>query len=466
MARILGAAFGVASLALTYALTRVYRGGRPNGWDALGALALVASAHFAVWCSGGLETQMFSALALGGITLYLAEHAGRVRRRLSGLLFALAAMTRPEGAMLFALTCLHQLGANVVGEGRLLPRPRELAWLAWFVVPFGLYFAWRYRYYGYPFPNTFYIKAGGGAAASAARWGLPYLGDFLRETKLYLLAPLLLLYRPRTLPSALAPAAPAAGARGLAPRFVWGYLALIAIPFTAYVVLVGGDFMALGRFFAPLLPLAAFLAQELARELAEGGGNPGRPPDAWHPARVAVAAAVLVGLCAWNSAGAYRESRRMSYRRWGLDTVAYLDRFARDRILIGRWLRRFLPASTYLAVGGAGAIVYASRMKALDTYGLNDRYIAHSTPAVGDRPGHTKTAPEDYILRERPDLMCHQAKHQDHPYRAPPHEAEHWRQRGYRWVCLDPPGLRPAYYCCLKRLAADLGPLFPREAGT
>jgi arabinofuranosyltransferase len=461
MARVLGAACGVAVLLLVTAISRVYRGGRATGWDLLAALLLPAMAPFAIWCSGGLETQLFTALIIGGVALYLAEHAGRVRWRLSGLLFALAAMTRPEGLMFFGLTGLHLLGANLLGERRLRPRLAELGWLAGFVVPFGLFFLWRYSYYGYPFPNTYYIKAAGGAA-SAAKWGLPYLWDFVRENRLYVLLALLPLFRPRTTWSPAEAGSPASSARGLRPVFLWSYVALLVVPFCAYVVLVGGDFMAMGRFLVPVLPLCALFAQEALRELVEWPGGR-RAPDRWRPARFAVVAALLLGLLSANSVALHRESRKLGYRRWGLDTVAYLDRFARDRILIGAWMRRNLPRDTYLAVGGAGAIVYASRLRALDTFGLNDAWIAHQTPPSGDRPGHTKSAPDDYLLKQRPDLMCHIAKHQDVPFTFPD---PHWRQRGYRWVCLDPPGLRPAYYCCLKRLDRDLGPLFPREVGS
>ncbi len=487
MSRVLGAAFGAIGLLLVYVIARLYRGGRPSPWEALAPLLLAASASFAVWCSGGLETQLFAALVLGGVALYLAEEARRVRRRWSGLLFALAAMTRPEGLFLFALTGLHRVGANLASERRLLPRLGEVLWVLGFLVPYGAYFLWRYRYYGYPFPNTYYIKAGGGATASAVKWGLPYLWDFLRDSKLYALAPLLLGFWPRTSwrrgeaagPAASSRSAPqgreAQGPRVVRPAFLWSYLALLVLPFTAYLVLVGGDFMAMGRFFVPVLPLLLLLGAEAARETcerprraaradaaAEGGL---RAPDAWRASRFVPVAALLVGLAVWNSVLLKRESERPAYRRWGLDTVSYLDRFAADRILVGRWMRKHLPPDTYLAVGGAGAIVYASRLKALDTFGLNDRFIAHRTPPVGDRPGHMKTAPDDYLMREKPDLMCHQAHHQDVPYQPPPFEELHWRARGYRWVCLDPPGLRPAYYCCLKRLDRALGP-WPAEVGS
>jgi hypothetical protein len=246
------------------------------------------------------------------------------------------------------------------------------------------------------------------------------------------------------------------------PGFVWSYVALVALPYALYVALVGGDFMTMGRFFVPVLPLLALFVQEGLRELFD---RPHSAADAWSPLRFGCVTVPLVALLIVNSVGLFRENQKQSYRRWGLDTIAYLKKFADDRIKVGTWMRRNLPAETYLAVGGAGAIVYASRLKALDTFGLNDKWIAHNTPRAGDRPGHTKFAPEHYILKERPDLMCHQAKHQDWPYKPPGGRDAYWRSRGYGWVCIGPPGLRPAYYCCLKRLGRDLGP-FPAEEGS
>jgi len=509
MARMLGAGFGVAVLVLTYVLTRLYRGGRADPWDSLGAVALASTAGFALWCSGGLETQMFTALMLGGMTLYFAERAGCVRWRLSGLVLALSAMTRPEGLMVFGLTGLHLVVSNLVGQRRLRPRLAELWWLLGFLVPFGLFFLWRHSYYGYPFPNTYYVKAGGAASASALKWGVPYLWDFVRDNKLYLLAPLLLLLlvlRPRTAwsrdgaPTATGArsagslswsAGRARGTQTARPAFLWSYLGLVGVVYAAYVVLVGGDFMALGRFFVPVAPILALLLQESLREAVQRwpfGPDPPTPPASswratgacqrnaprqpggghrragWRPLRFGAVVALLTGLLVANSVGRYGDNQKLAYYRWGLDTIAYLRKFADDRILIGRWMRRNLPRDTFLAVGGAGAIVYASRLRSLDTFGLNDLWIAHNMPRTGDRPGHTKSAPEHYILQQKPDLMCHQAKHQDWPYRPPAHEAQYWRSRGYGWVCIAPEGLRPSHYCCLKRLSRDLGP-WPAETG-
>ncbi len=463
--RVLGVMFALGTLVLVHLVTRLYRGGRPTGWDYLSPGLLAASGTFAVWCSSGLETQMFAFWILLGATLYLAEHQGRVRWHFSGCVFALAAMTRPEGLLLMGLTGLHRAGANLIVERRVLPRLGEVGWAAGFLIPFGIFFAWRYSYYGYPFPNTYYIKAGEGATASLARWGLPYLWDFIVDNRLYALPLLVPLFWPRSCRAGQ-------GKGGVHPWFFWTYVGLITLTYAAYVTSVGGDFMAMGRFFLPILPFLALFTQEGLREALERP-RAGRAPDQWRPIPMVIISALLLGGVGYNSKLLHTESKKQGYRRWGLDTVAYLGKFADDRILIGTWMRHNLPKDTYLAVGGAGAIVYASRLRSLDTYGLNDAWIAHETPRVGDRPGHGKTAPLHYLLEQKPDLMCHEAKQFDWPYKPSPGEDEIWRSRGYHWVCIKPnrldielfppeltPGytMRPSHYCCLKRMDKALGP--------
>ncbi|MCA9668215.1 MAG: hypothetical protein KC503_21630 [Myxococcales bacterium] len=460
MSLVFGAVFGAAAMVLVVVLTRVYRGGRQNGWDFLAALLLPTWGTYAVWCSGGLETQMFCALAMGGVTLYVAEHAGRTKRRWSGLLFALAAMTRPEGMMLFGLTGMHRLATNLIGERRLLPTKAEIFWVLGFLVPFGIFFAWRYSYYGWPLPNTYYVKSGGGLAI-LKRWGLPYLWDFVNQNRLYVLAPLLFVFRPRTdYDRTRDDSELGAGEhQGVRPAFVWSYVALLVLPYVGYVAWMGGDFMAMGRFFLPIMPLLAFFAQEALREVVERFPRPwSRERAGFHAPRFAVVALLLVGLGIVNSAGLYRANKKLRYHRWGLDTIAYLKKFADDRVIIGNYMRKHLPKDTYYSVGGAGASVYASRLKALDAFGLSDEWIAHHVPAGSSRPGHSKFAPEHYVMRRKPDLLCHIGKHVDYLYRPRRWEVQSWRRKGYRWVCLNPPNVRPRYYCCLKRIDRDLGP--------
>jgi arabinofuranosyltransferase len=418
---------------------------------------------FAVWCSGGLETQMFTALGLAGMVLYLAEQSAGVRGHWSGLAFAFAAMTRPEGLLLFGLTGLHRVALKLIRR-QWLPSRQDIGWALGFVIPFGLFFLWRYSYYGYPFPNTFYAKGDSGWA-TARRWGLPYLWDFIQLNRFYVALPLLLpLLRART--AGFGRTAPSGTRAGMRPAVLWSYVALIGLTYGSYIVYVGGDFMAMGRFFVPLMPLVALFVQEGLREAAEGfpwfGRRSGwrRPSErGWRPARLAVVALLVLGAGIANSVALWRENQKMPYMRSGMETIRYLKKFADDRILVGRWMREHLPADTYYSVGGAGASIYASRMKALDVFGLTNEWIAHNVRSgPGGRPGHAKYAPMSYIMRERPDLLCHAGRHQDWMFRPSRADARNWRLRGYRWVCMDPQGLRPQYYCCLKRIDRDLGP--------
>lgn len=445
MSQVLGSLFGSIVLICVYVFTRIYRGGKQTGWDFLAVLILSAMAGFAVWCSGGLETQLFTALSFSGMTLYIAEHSNYVQKRWSGFVFALSAMTRPEGIMLFVLTGLHWLVNNLFVKKCIFPSKKDIFWILGFVIPFGLYFAWRYFYFGYLFPNTFYVKAGESNWLIAKKWGFLYLWDFVHHNKLYVLAPFILFFRPQT-----AYKEENVSHRGVTPAFVWTYVAVIMLCYTSYIVWVGGDFMTMGRFFVPILPLLAFLAQEVLREVVER--FPRREPQTWRPIRMIPVAFILIGLLIWNSTLLYKANQKQNYYRWGLDTIAYLKKFADDRILIGTWMRQIFPKDTYISVGGAGAIVYASRFKALDSFGLNNEWIAHKAPRGGDRPGHGKFAPESYVLEQKPDLICHIGKHQDYQYRPSHGEEKLWQSRGYKWVCLTPPGLRPSNYCCLKRI--------------
>ncbi len=115
---------------------------------------LAVSAQFATWTGSGLE------IALMNLLLALAIWRTLVELRTgwwpaSALLWLAVALCRPE-AILYAAaagftTMVYQLRS---GRG-LLP---TVQWLVLFFVPFGLYHAWRYSYFAWEFPNTYYAK--------------------------------------------------------------------------------------------------------------------------------------------------------------------------------------------------------------------------------------------------------------------------------------------------------------------
>lgn len=389
--RVLAALSGAATLLLVLRLAR-----RADDTTlAFAAPALLAALPgFAAWSSGGLETALFTALGLCGVALQLRD-----RSAAAGVVFALSAMTRPEGALLFAAAT----AAELLHTRR--PNPRLYAA---FLIPFSAFYAWRFWYYGHPFPNTFYIKAE--MSGASLRRGGRYLLGFARESGLWATIPLLALYRARD--------------RRLALH------SLVLVPlYACYVASVGGDFMALHRFLVPIAPHLALIVHD---------GLRGR---AW----LRYVAVALIALAAGNAVRVDRDTLGFVGARDGIDSIAYLRKFADDRVIIGRWMRDNFPADTYVAVGGAGALPYASGFRALDSFGLSDAYIAHHVRPAGDRPGHQKVAPLSYLLRRMPDLICFP-------------QLAALRDHGYRSICMKPPGL-DAPYCCLERAGRGLEPL-------
>jgi hypothetical protein len=248
MSRVLGTTFAVATFGTAAWMSRRLRpddeGGDWSWWDALPALILAGVPGYACWSSGGLETQMFAFLVTLGAAWHLDEMLDdRPPRARTGLVFALAALTRPEGSLLFALTVLHRAFVTFA-RGRFSLGRAELRFVGAFLVLVVPHFLWRRWYYGWWLPNTFYIKSSG--VGGAWQQGGYYLGRVVEQFHLWVVPILVfvafLVERPRGL------------------RLLVGYAALVVTVFAIYVASVGGDFMGLYRFVMPVMPLIAIVA--------------------------------------------------------------------------------------------------------------------------------------------------------------------------------------------------------------
>jgi hypothetical protein len=417
--RCFGALFAVLTLAAVVWMSRRLHagtGGESSPWQLVAPLLLAGCGGFACWASGGLETQLFTFLTTLGFGLYLDD------RRSSALVFALAAMARPEGNLFFALCVLHRL---VTARGRRI----DLRWIGLYLAVYAPYFAWRWWYYHWPLPNTFYIKSSGGTGSFAR--GLRYLGRFAHDYGPWFLVPLLV--------------PPARAARRL-----WLLAWMVALGFGAYVASVGGDFMGLYRFLVPALPLLALVAQEALRRI------PG-------PRLVAPALTFLVLLvyAGWSAQVTHRANTlvRDDPPGSGIDMPGFLRRFTADRARIGRWFASYVQPDDKMSVGGAGAQVFYAGIPAIDAFGLSDEYVAHHVPSRSNRPGHQKWAPDSYILSRHPTILCHLYKITAVPYVPSPVEVQSWRNQGWRWVSVRIPGLDPPYYNFLLRRDRSLGPI-------
>ncbi|PJZ84088.1 hypothetical protein [Leptospira harrisiae] len=179
--------------------------------------------HLHIFATSGLETSLFTFLVCFGLLLWEKES------NLLFLLFLLAALVRPEGALFLFIASLDWMF-------------RKRSWIP---VLFGVLFlgflGFRYFYYGDLLPNTFYAKGNKGAYFSQ---GIYYLFYFLKSYPLYLFV--LVLFGVQTF-------------KRLKYQKKNRFLISSVLLYIFYVLYVGGDFMGI-RFWIPILPYISYLA--------------------------------------------------------------------------------------------------------------------------------------------------------------------------------------------------------------
>ncbi len=380
----LGILFSVATLGLVYQFFRL-TSLRDSLAPLIAALCLAVDGSFALWAVSGMETSMFAFLVLAALTSYVWEWQTGRPGFLSGTLLALAAMTRPEGVLVLAVVVVHQAAARLVVKRQLVVMA-DVARIGGFLGLYVPYFLWRFYYYGFLLPNTFYAKVTVREAGFQHQRGLKYLVTFMRLHLGWLLPV-----------AAIVPVI-----KGKLTFWFTSLLVLVVV-YVSYILYVGGDW-SVGRFFVPILPPAYILvATGLAeaywsvRRWMRAGTDSSRGHVLLRIAATAVGVVGLVALLGFSSLRGEHELFVASFQA---------ARATQARVAMGRWLRDNVPGDTYVAVDAAGQIPYYSRLRALDMFGVNDVHTAHlEVETMGQGvPGHEKFD-FDYIMWRRPDLI-------------------------------------------------------------
>ncbi len=381
----LGAAFGVATLWLVYQFCRLSLPSEPM-IPILATLCLALDGSFALWAVSGMETTMFAFLVLGGLACHVWEEQRSKRGFLSGAVIALAAMTRPEGLLVFVVVMLHQVLDRLVVR-RQLPSSAELAKAGAFLSIYLPYFLWRYYYYGFLLPNTFYAKVTVQDVGAQYRRGLGHLATFGRLHLGWML-PLL----------ALVPV--------FKRRLSFWVTALLAVTlaYLGYIVYVGGDW-SVGRFFVPVLPPGYILiATGLTETYTTVKGWLGRLTQS-RPGGVTALRSSALALLALGYVILFNSSSLCGEHELFV-THFQAARATHARVAMGKWLAGNVPEDTYIAVDAAGQIPFHSGLRTLDMFGVNDVHTAHiKVEEMGSGvPGHEKFD-FDYIMWRQPDLI-------------------------------------------------------------
>lgn len=369
-ARVLSVAAG-ALLVLLTSRAVVQVSGERRGAAIGGSLLLGCLAPLAVWSTSGMGTAPFLLAAIG---LHVALFCPRPRPLLAMVAAVLVVLLRADGAYWVAVSGTTGI---LLGGRPGLRRAALLASLAGAAV-FLAHLGWREWVYGDWLPNTARVKVG--LSAYTLGRGASYLTHFLA-----------------TFPGV---------ALALFIGLMWGredLPTLIAVLASlAYPVLVGGDFMAFGRFVLPALPLTCLLFARGASRLGD------------------LRALLLAGACVLLNLGPAYDTHlvpeplreavhvrhnapefRSEYGQW-LAMKQNADRWS----LVGRGLAAYTLPEATVVTGGIGAIGFFSGRFLYDQNGLVTREVALGPVADDERsPGHDKAVPPEYFLKDAPTFL-------------------------------------------------------------
>jgi arabinofuranosyltransferase len=259
------------------------------------------------------------------------------------------------------------------------------------VLSMSLLITFRYLYYGYPLPNTFYAKIDGSLTDRLTGAWVQFKNIlFEKGLFLYLMifiagaiwALIRMIFRK--------PSLSAASGFSLFLFFFW----------LAYWFYVGGDVF-VDRFLIILFPLGMFICWDLIR---------------YWTTNCMVYILTFLTLLGWQLSPILRDDRfKYAYPKYDM----WVD--------LGKFIGERYPGKV-LAAGGVGKIPFYSRLTTIDMLGLCDVKIGHEK-VKKFIVGHSKFNPE-YVLSRKPDLIALWIDHRmNYEFWFPPKQSEAY---GYR----------------------------------
>jgi arabinofuranosyltransferase len=196
-------------------------------------------------------------------------------------------------------------------------------------------------------------------------------------------------------------------------------IALSGLAFPVFAVLVGGDFMCMGRLLVPGLPIQALALCAALRDLAAGAAWRGLACGTFALSGAAVGLLPAASVLpfgpgrdveqvprAWLQALHFRLNvpvARTETEQWRMQKE-HAERLRRD----GRALAMHTQPGESIVLGAIGAIGYEMELFVYDCYGLVTREVAE-LPAKDRKlsPGHERHVRRNFFAARRPTYMDH-----------------------------------------------------------
>ncbi len=355
----------------------VFKIARESGVGHVGALLcsfLVGSAtSLAYFSMSGLETLLYTFLLLLAVTLNKKFIAAPSKGTLWILYIVLlcVAITRPEGILFLLISSVYHAGQGLrqkKGEALKTTLPVPLLFLSLYAG----FIVLRYVYYADIFPNTFYAKPlGTFVEAGYNAFFINFSSGFISGS--FFLFPLLLLM---------------AHKRFLFQNLYPVLFCLAQVFFMSYT----GDWMAFGRFFFPVFPLAVVLTLAFLGSLRAGFST--QRYKLLAPLTAFAVWLVFAGLNGMQTIRAVADK----------DDYPYLVMNSAELTKVGKWLKGNFSPETKISLRRQGAVPYYSQMRSLDFLGLTDRTIARMVFHKKDLTEESRLIAR-YIVQQGPDLI-------------------------------------------------------------
>lgn len=293
------------------------------------ALFLVTPSFY-THVTSGLETMLFTALILASFYALLRKSDTAL-----AILLLLTSLTRPEGvllAILFIALRLFQVGRKNTYLKTII------RFVVLYLIPGTIYFLWRWNYYGYLLPNTFYVKVNGNNTIAE---GIYWFGA-------YVICPLVatIIILPKI--SRISPMKLEVGAISI---FI---ISLFTLYSKSMLIMNYGQ-----RFFMPLYPVLLMLLASMVDS------------SNFKSKRIILSAIPL----ATQFIVCFTMIMSME-KEW---VEEYWDVLTNEHIPTAEYINTHVPSDSWLLLNDTGLMPYLTERKTIDIGALNDEFLAHNS---------------------------------------------------------------------------------------
>ncbi len=398
VAQILSISFGVGVIWITFFLSKEFFNDEKDdfikiNFSLLPSFLVSYSGPMMYWSVSGMETSLFVFSSILSFWLYIKK----IDEANLGIAFIavsfLNSLVRPEGLIFFGLIVLHKFLIGIFKESRKKFLERIIDFfnknirveITFFIILSAVYLSFRFFYYGYLLPNTFYAKTE--FSIEFLERGMRYFIDFMNSNLLYgifLIFPALFLI---------------ANKKNKKIVFLYYIIAVWII----LVILIGGDVLPVHRFFLQILPLIFILNIKTANFLVEKIRNKISRQSLFV---IFITAIIYYGI--WNY-----DLQNPSIQNFRL----YESGLVKKMKIYAAWIndqKKYVNKNekkVTVAMSTIGAFSFYSNADVIDIVGLTDEFIAHNPEEVegidNDLPVLWKERHYNagYVLSKKPDYI-------------------------------------------------------------